>query len=528
MKLSTLQFYGVVITPGAVLMALEIVSSRVLAPHFGSSVYVWGSIIGVFLAAMSVGYFWGGRFADRRPTLAVLGRLILAAGLAQTVVLLAGARIVAALGGLTGGSPAGTLIATTVLFGPATMFLAAVSPYAVKLATRDLGLLGGTAGHLYALSTAGSLVGTLGATFVLIPHLDLESILRLLLAITAVTSIAAMVTRSPQRGSDGTLRRERLILALAASLLLLAMIPGTMTREAGLELLADRITPYQTLRVSESDGIRFLHSDGTVHAAVVIESGEPWLSYPRQASTALLLKPDLERFLVLGMGGGSVGTYLQKRLPELTVDYVDIDPAIPKLASELMFLERNERTRVHIDDGRRFLTSRPEARWDYIYLDTSIGHTIPFHMSTVEFFREIKQHLNAGGICGFNLMSNLDTPLARGLLRTVGTAFSKVYVFVVPGGGHLFLATDRLGAPDRDELLATARRLDAEYDFEPSLERMARYHRDIDVDLTEAMLLTDKFAPVNHLIRMDGSTPLPQGEADAPRPAATPAGVSEP
>ncbi len=499
MKLSSIQFYGVVATPCAALMAPEPVSSRVLAPHFGSSVYVWGSIIGVFLAAMSIGYFWGGKLADRRPSLAVLGRLILAAALAQTVVLLAGARVVAGLGEWTGGSPGGTLIATTVLFGPATTFLAAVSPYAVRLATHDLKLLGGTAGHLYALSTGGSLVGTLGATFVLIPRLDLESILRLLLAITAVNSIAALVSAA---------RRERLPLALAVSLLLLALIPGTMTREPGLELLADRITPYQTLRVSESDGIRFLHSDGSIHSAVILETGDPWLDYQRQAGAALLLQPDMRSLLVIGMGGGGVGTYLQKQVPQLEVDYVDIDPAIPELARELMLFEDGELSTVHVDDGRRFLSRRPQAKWDYIYADTYIGHSIPFHMTTVEFFREVKRHLNAGGVLGLNLMSDLKNRFGQAILRSLGSTFSRLYVFIVPGGNYLFLATDRPEALGRAELLERARRLDPRYRFEPSLERMVSFHRDLDIDLTRAPLLTDDFAPVNHLIRLDTAEPI--------------------
>ncbi len=499
MNLSSIRFYAVVIIPGAVLMALEIVSSRVLSPHFGSSVYVWGSIIGVFLAAMSIGYFWGGKLADRRPAMAIVGRLILAAGMAQTVVLLAGSRVVAALGDATNGSPGGTLLATALLFGPITTFLATVSPYVVKLATRDLGLLGGTAGHLYALSTAGSLAGTLGATFVLIPHLDLESILRLLLAITALVSIAALATRW---------RRERLYLALAASLLLFSAVPGTLTREAGSKLLADRITPYQTLRVSESDGVRFMLSDGTIHAAVVVESREPWLLYPRQAGAALLLKPDIERFLVLGMGGGGVGTYLQKQLPELSIDFVDIDPAVPELARELFFFQDGERARVHVDDGRRFLASRPRARWDYIYADTYIGHSIPFHMATVEFFREVRAHLEAGGVFGLNLMSDVRSPFSRGILRSLASVFKELYVFVVPGGNYLILATDRARPPNRQQLLETARRLDPKYGFDPSLERMAGYYRGLDIDLTQALLLTDRFAPVNHLIRMDGSEPV--------------------
>ncbi len=494
MKLSSLHFYGVVVVPGAILMALEIVSSRLLAPHFGSSVYVWGSIIGVFLAAMSAGYFWGGRLADRRPSLAMLGRLVLAAALGQVVVLLIGNRVVAVLGEASGGSPGGTLAATAVLFGPVTFFLAAVSPYAVKLATRDLDLLGGTAGHLYALSTAGSLAGTLGATFLLIPRLDLDSILRLLLAATAVNSLAALWTAK---------RQERLPVALAVSVLALALIPADLMREPGVELLADRMTPYQTLRVSETDGVRFLHSDGTIHAAVVRETRDPWLVYPRYAAAALLVDPGLENFLVLGMGGGSVGSYLQRHVSGLTVDYVDIDPAIPELARQWMLFEDNPESAVHVDDARRFLAQHPDRRWDYIYVDTYIGHAIPFHLSTVEFFGEAKTHLTAGGILGLNLISTPENPFAQGILRSLKVSFARVYIFGIPGGNYLFLATDRPDVLGREQLLAAARELDPEHSFDPPLANMAQRFREVDFDLSKAVLLTDKFAPVNHLVRMN-------------------------
>lgn len=181
-------------------MALEIVSSRVLAPQFGNSVYVWGSIIGVFLAAMSIGYVWGGQLADRAPRLPVLGRLILLAGVAQAVIIAIGARVVDAIGTWTGGAPAGTLLAASFLFGPATVLLATVSPYAVRLAAREVEQLGNTAGRLYALSTAGSLLGTVGATFGLIPYLGLRTIQAVLLVITVVVGVA---------GLSGAWRRER-------------------------------------------------------------------------------------------------------------------------------------------------------------------------------------------------------------------------------------------------------------------------------------------------------------------------------
>ncbi len=182
------RFLIVVVLPGAVLMALEIVSSRQLAPKFGNSVYVWGSIIGVFLAAMSAGYVAGGRWADRSPRLPALGGLLLLAALFQWVTALVGRMVVSTLGSWTSGHPAGTLIATAVLFGPATFCLATVAPFAIRIASRDPQHLGGLAGRLYALSTFGSLAGTLTATFVLIPALALEPILALLVSVSALSA----------------------------------------------------------------------------------------------------------------------------------------------------------------------------------------------------------------------------------------------------------------------------------------------------------------------------------------------------
>lgn len=492
---SRLQFYWVVAASGGVLMALEIVASRVLAPQFGASVYVWGSIIGVFLAAMSIGYAWGGRLADREPQLAKLGQLLLGAALAEMIVLGAGTRVVAWLGELTRGSPFGTLLVTAILFGPATMLLATVSPFAVKLATRDLKLLGGTAGHLYALATAGSLVGTLAATFGLIPYLSIEAILRVLIVLTILTATVALVS---------SWQRVRLAIALALSLLVLVLVPWVLPRGGTPTLLADRMTPYQTLRVTERGGVRYLRSDGTLHAAVVLESGEPWVFYTRFAPAALLFRPEIESLLALGMGGGSVGSYLRQRLPELRVDYVEIDPVVPELARQHLLFD-DDFSQVHIDDARRFLTGS-ERTWDYIYCDTYIGDSIPFHLTTREFFREVKRHLNPLGVFGINLIDGPQSPFGKAMLSTVRTTFAQTYLFDVRGGNYLLLATDR-SAVGKDELRAIATQLDTRWSFDPSLVQMVDGFHEDEVDLSDALILTDSYAPVNHLIHLRGESP---------------------
>lgn len=491
--MARLRFYVIVVLPGAVLMALEMVSSRILAPQFGSSVYVWGSIIGVFLAAMSIGYVWGGRLADARPELPHLGRLLIGAAAAQAAVFLAGRPVVDALGSLTGGSPVGTLLATSILFGPPTILLATVAPYAVKLATRDLELLGGTAGHLYAISTGGSLVGTLGATFVLIPYLRLDAIFQILMIATVVSALLALAE---------SWRSHRLAIALALAVLVLAFSRDFLVEEKS-RLLVDRLTPYQTLELVEQDGVRFLRSDGNLHSAVEVESRRPWILYPRMAAAVLLFGDEPENLLILGMGGGSVGTYLHAQVPDLRVDYVDIDPAIPELAREFLFFDDHPGSRVIIDDARHFLQENPGETWDLVYADTYIGHSIPFHLSTVEFFEEVKRHLGEDGLFGVNLVDGPDTPIGAALLRSVRQVFRHLYLFRVSGGNYFLIATHRDDYWSLERLEARARDLDPRFELDPSLTEIVRRLYRGSLDFEGAQILRDDFAPVNHLLFKD-------------------------
>ncbi len=483
------RFYLAVAVPGGVLMALEIVSSRLLAPEFGSSVYVWGSIIGVFLAAMSIGYVLGGRWADQHPNLAGLGRLLLVAALAQGVVLLAGEKIVAWLGNLTGGAPWGTLPAIALLFGPTTILLATVAPYVVRLAAHDIDLLGDTAGRLYAVSTAGSLVGTLGATFVLIPSFDQITILRLLMLVTILIALAAIGEpwRPPHRASG----------VFAFALICLAFFGGHTATEDS--VIARRMTPYQTIMIQQDGDIRYFRSNNFTHAGIHLSDGEPAILYPRFAAAGMLFLDDLDDFLTLGMGAGTVGPYLERRLPEIEVTYVEIDPAVPEMATQYMLFPESENERVVIDDGRRYLKSS-DQQWDFIYCDTFIGSSIPFHMTTLEFFRLAKNRLKPGGIYGVHVSDPPGSPFGDAILKTLGIVFQQTYIFNIPGGVNLYVATDDRVTISREELMERGRALDQELDFSPSLEEMAGRLAPVDLDLTEAPILRDGFAPANYLI----------------------------
>jgi spermidine synthase len=494
-----LRFYWVVTACGAVIMALEILSSRILAPHFGNSVYVWGSIISVFLAALSLGYLWGGRLADRRPTLAALGRIVAFAALAQGLLLFAGLRLAGGLAAWTGGSPAGPLLAAAVLFGPPGVLLATVSPWAVRLAARDLGHLGDTAGRLYALSTLGSLAGTLGATFLLIPYLELRPSLALLTAATAATALVAMA---------GELRAQAPAAALCAALIALSASGGGFASRPVRGLVYERVTPYQTLQVLDRGGARHLESDRVRQAAVDLATGEPALPYPRYAAAALALRPETDRMLVLGLGGGSVGMYLRRRLPALAVDYVDIDPAVPRIARRYLRFEEGPRDRVHVADARRFLQGSAE-RWDLIYCDTYIGLSVPFHLTTVQFLYEVKRHLEPGGVFGLNLAAGLEDAFSRAIYRTVRERFASAYVFRVTGRSNVLVLASDAPALDPEALRERARGLDRRLRFDPSIEAIVSRRIAVELRADEVPVLTDEYAPVDRLIRLGERSPPP-------------------
>ncbi len=491
--LARLRFYWIVATCGGVLMALEILSSRVLAPHFGNSVYVWGSIISVFLAALSLGYLWGGRLADRQPSIPALGRMIALAASCQAVLLLFGPRMAESLAGLTGGTPAGTLLATSVLFGPTSVLLATVSPWAVRLAARDLGHLGHTAGRLFALSTLGSLAGTLACTFLLIPFLELRQILGLLTALTAATAAVAIV---------GSFRTEAPTAVLALALLILAL-PGASyaPRRAG-DLIYERVTPYQTLQVRESEGERSLEGDRVPQAKIRLADGESAMPYTATVAAAWLLKPDIQRAAMIGLGGGSVGRYLMKRIPGLTIDYVDVDPAVPEIARRFFRFQEGPRMTVTVADGRRFLQSTAKT-WDFIYCDAYIGQSVPFHLTTVQFLDEVTRHLEPGGVFGLNLAAGLSDPFSQAMYRTVRARFDLVYLFPVQRAPNvLILASQQPVSMTRQELVRRGRELDRRLDLDPPLATLALWRSPVELDMTKIPILTDELAPVDRLIRL--------------------------
>lgn len=432
----------IVVVCGAVLMGLEIAAARVISPYFGHGIYVWGSLISIFLAALSLGYYIGGRLADKRPSPALLGSIIAISCLALLVLRYVAPGICKAVLEMDLGVKFGTLVTCIVLFFIPSVLLGIVSPFAVRLAARSVSDVGKTAGSLYAVSTLGSIIGTLAASFVLIDLIGanwIVLVLGVLLFLTAVFGAGLI----PRKGSVSV----PVVLAAAfipISFLVAPPQPSGILLE-GFRVIYDTDSAYQHIVVCEGEDHnnyrlrRDLQFDRYTESAIYIDGIKEDDPAPDAATTytnlmhlPIVFKPDAKTMLMIGGGGGTLPREYRRHYG-CDVEVVEIDPKVVEVSKRFFYLKPDDNLRVHVEDGRMYL-KRTDKAYDVILIDAfSGGGNIPFHLTTKEFFSEAKAHLAPGGVLAMNVISapsGRKGRLYRSILKTLrATGFKQIYVF---------------------------------------------------------------------------------------------------
>lgn len=419
---------AVVFVSGAVLMGLEMTGSRVLAAHFGSSIYVWGAIIGVFLAALSAGYYTGGLLADRRPTFLVLNVLLLVAGGWLLFIPLYANWLCRVVLALNMGERAGPLVSTLLLFGGPSVLMGMVSPYAVRLAARSVESMGNVSGKLYALSTFGSIAGTLLTAFWLIPALGARTLLQVLGLCLVVLPLLAL--RFSRRGLG-----VAAAFALAAPGLFVMNSGASVPVREGQSVIFEADSAYHHVVVVDdaAQDARYLQFNNYVESGIGLKPPyETRVSYPDSFHLARVFRPELKNILIIGGGGGVGARKFVEDDPRVAVDLVEIDPLVAELGFRYFHLEEGERLRVHVEDGRGFVR-RAKIKYDLVVLDAfTIGGQIPFHLTTREFMREVKNVLAPGGVYLMNINGSVlgrRSRVLRSEYRTAAAVFETLYVF---------------------------------------------------------------------------------------------------
>jgi spermidine synthase len=527
---------------GAVLLGVEIAASRVLAPTFGSSLYVWGALIGVVLTGLALGYAIGGAVADRWPSPYLLVGAIALGALLVLAIPLVDEWVLERVVSWDPGPRLDPLVAAIALFGPMSVVLASVSPIAVRLAARSLDRLGRTAGRLFSLSTAGSIAGTFVTAFWLVPEYGTDQVLAVgAVVLLAAAAGVALVERVWLPGAV-------LVAGAAASVFAVgALAPNTegqrleglaaknwsplyRSREArtprkldpaevaeavgtGFTVREARDTRYHRLVVVDGEGSRYLRFDSSFQSGMYI--GQPFrtrFSYTDYLQLGLAYNPNAKNVLVVGLGGASAPKRVWRDFGDVRLTVVELDPAVVETAYKWFALPHDERIDVEVDDGRRFL-QRHDDRYDVIMLDAFYADGVPFHMTTLEFVELLRDRLTPGGVVAVNVIGALTgsgSRITRALWKTYASVFPTVVFHPVYEGAFdrtpgdvrniILVATER-AAPSREQLAATW--AEVRRDRAPRAPTLAnpirdRWERPVRVD--DVPLLTDGYAPTDALL----------------------------
>jgi spermidine synthase len=473
-------------------MGMEIVAGRMVTPAFGGSIFTWGSIIGVFLAALSAGYALGGRYAKEYASRRSLVVLLAVSALSVALIAVGGDAVLGLFEGLAVPARYAPIFPVTVLFGPPTFLLGLISPFAAELS--DAESTGGASGRVYAVGTIGSIVGAFGATFVLIPTFAVSTN-GLLLAGLLVVGAVSMADRSP--GTAASVGVALLVLAAASGVVVYG-VPGTD------DVLVETQTAYADLRVVEDDGVRTMYIGGVPQSAAYVDGREGYVfDYAKYAHLPLLFQNDTERALFVGGGGFTIPQRYREEYPGVTVDVVEIDPAVVRVAKNQFGLIEGPRLNVHVDDGREYLQATNRT-YDVIVLDAFRADRVPFHLTTREFMELVASRLDEDGVLVANVITartGANAAFGRAMMKTMNDTFPRAYQFPTSGTPALqnieLVATKSGERYTREELRALAAEKDVGVDLSGTIGRM-RPAGEVRTD--GVPLLTDDYAPVDSLL----------------------------
>lgn len=429
--------YLLVFAAGMTTMATEMSASRLLAPYFGNSLFIWANLIGLILIYLSAGYWLGGRLADRRPEAKLLCSLTMAAAVMIAILPFASRPVmslaVKGLEQISAGAFLGSFAVTVLLFAVPVTILGMVPPFAIRLRLTGVETAGNVSGGLYALSTVGSIVGTFTPVLLLIPWMGTRNTMLLFAGALAAVS-AAGLGRGLYAGAP--------LIILAG----LAIPQGAIKPDP--ESIFETESPYHYIQVIERGGTRYLRlNEGwAVHSAYNPDralAGAYW-DYFLVAPWFGGSPP--EEVLNIGSAAGTMAKELIHFYPGVRVDGVEIDPDVVSAGREMFDMNEPGLT-VHVADGRPFLKTSSK-NYDLIAVDAYRQPYIPFYLTTREFFEEVRARLTGRGVVMINVgRVPGDDALADAIAATMRDVFPAVYSFPAGAFNQMVVATAVPSAP---------------------------------------------------------------------------------
>jgi spermidine synthase len=479
--------YLIVFLTGASVMVIELLGTRLIAPFYGASLYVWSSLISVTMIALAVGYFVGGRWADRAQRTG-LSLIIALAALFTLLIPWVTRPVLLATDPL--GLRGGAFTSALVLFFPSLTLLGMVGPFAIKLATSQLDGVGSSSGTIYAVSTLGSVIGTLLLGFFLFPWVGSRQILVSLGLLLLVLALVVAVFEQKRFGKTIAVL-PCTILALAGLCLVPKIVgAGHVPPDGRFNVLSERESLYGFVRVIEqsSRDLRFLTSDASMIGAANISDGVNRLTYQDIVALIPAIKPSIKKALLIGQGAGHMAMTLRDKYGIVT-DTLEIDPAVADAASNYFGFKPNGKAIV---GDARYEIRHLTGPYDLIIHDCFTGGSEPSHLLTVETLQQLQGLLVPQGIVALNFVAfgqGEGQQALASVSKTVAQVFPNQSLFVSEPGedfnDYIFLASSQ-------PINLTSPVLNTE-----QAEWLDK--RKFTVDVSNGIVLTDNLNPLEHL-----------------------------
>ena len=407
---------------GFCLMVVELVASRIVAPYLGSSLYTWTGVIGVVLLGIAIGNYVGGILAEQGIGWRGIGLIFVLAGLMAILSFYLSRPVAESIKLLQPPLQAGIIIFALLEFFPISLLLSMVTPIVISLSLNDLKKTGTTVGRIYAVSSAASIIGTFATGLLLIPSLGVKTIILCVASLLLLTGIATARDRRLTTGGPMLV----MVLLLWASLFL----PRFCTTE----------TAYYCVRIKSSvadSGVpdRILILDKLIHSHVTAEAGR--LGYDYETTYAIAADyaagrrgPDPLRVLFVGGGGYVMPRFLEETKPEAQLTVAEIDPGVTRTAIQNFGINPQGRIRTVNEDARTFLTDHAAGQtYDLVYGDAYNDISVPYHLTTEEFFTLVRDHLAPRGLYALNIIDSTDHGrVLASFMRTAAAVFPYLEV----------------------------------------------------------------------------------------------------
>jgi spermidine synthase len=413
-------FFSAFVT-GAAVMTVEMSATRLLAPYFGTSLFVWTNVIGVIMVALALGYMWGGKMADKNPRSELYFFWILITGIWVALIPFAAPFLLpllsSGLGTLEASLRWGSLIAVSLLVAFPMVLFGINVPFTVRLVAEKIQNIGTISGRVSMVSTVGSLIGTFLPAFILIPQLGTT---KTFIFVGLVLFFLAAIG----------LRNYILMVLGLLGCALFWFVPPVYAAE---QLIASTESSYGYVFVTQNEeGVRYLHIDNDIGVQSVYDPASvlpPQSFYYGYFGLLPALLEEPKEVLILGHAGGSFTRIFKNYYPNLKITGVELDPAVTAIAEDTMGFDPSSAEVVH-GDARQYLLNT-EKKFDLILVDTYHGANIPAHLATEEFFQLCQAHLQPGGLVALNAASTKGEFLDE-LKNSLALPFKEVVSYPIP------------------------------------------------------------------------------------------------